>query len=105
MPTYEYACTSCGNRIEVHQSFTDDPLEKCDVCGGQLRRVFHPVGVMFKGSGFYSTDSKSKKKDSTSSQGDKVNDAAASKGTEGPGKSESKSESKPASTTKSEKSA
>lgn len=63
MPTYEYACTSCGNRLEVYQSFSADPLEKCELCGGPLRRVFHPVGVLFKGSGFYSTDSRSKKAD------------------------------------------
>lgn len=59
MPTYEYVCTSCGRRFELLQSFSDDPLETCGECGGRLRRVFHPVGVMFKGSGFYSTDSKS----------------------------------------------
>lgn len=60
LPTYEYACTSCGNRLEVYQSFSADPLEKCELCGGPLRRVFHPVGVLFKGSGFYSTDSRKK---------------------------------------------
>jgi putative FmdB family regulatory protein len=58
MPTYEYACTQCGRRIEVVQSFSDSPLEKCDECGGRLRRVFHPVGVLFKGSGFYSTEAR-----------------------------------------------
>ena len=62
MPTYEYACSSCGTQIDVVQSFTEDPLTVCEVCGGPLRRVFHPVGVLFKGSGFYSTDNKSKKK-------------------------------------------
>ena len=58
MPTYEYACTQCGQRVEVVQSFSDAPLETCDKCGGRLRRVFHPVGVLFKGSGFYSTDAR-----------------------------------------------
>jgi putative FmdB family regulatory protein len=58
MPTYEYACTQCGRRIEVVQSFSDSPLEVCDECGGKLRRVFHPVGVLFKGSGFYSTEAR-----------------------------------------------
>lgn len=58
MPTYEYACTQCGRRIEVVQSFSDSPLEVCEVCGGKLRRVFHPVGVLFKGSGFYSTEAR-----------------------------------------------
>lgn len=62
MPTYEYACSSCGTQIEVVQSFADEPLSVCEVCGGPLRRVFHAVGVLFKGSGFYSTDNKSKKK-------------------------------------------
>lgn len=61
MPTYEYVCTSCGHRLEIVQRITEDPLEICEVCGGQMRRVFHPVGVLFKGSGFYSTDSKSSK--------------------------------------------
>ena len=58
MPTYEYACTQCGHRIEVVQSFSDSPLEVCEKCGGRLRRVFHPVGVLFKGSGFYSTEAR-----------------------------------------------
>jgi putative FmdB family regulatory protein len=60
MPTYEYACTECGNRIEVVQSISDAPLTTCTVCGGQLRKVFSPVGIVFKGSGFYRTDSRSK---------------------------------------------
>ncbi|HEX9775092.1 MAG TPA: FmdB family zinc ribbon protein [Actinomycetota bacterium] len=61
MPTYEYACTKCGNRIEVYQSFTDEPLTVCDVCGSELKRVYHPVGIVLKGSGFYATDSRGKK--------------------------------------------
>jgi putative FmdB family regulatory protein len=70
MPTYEYRCTSCGQHIEAVQSFTDDPLTECGVCGGQLRKVFAPVGIVFKGSGFYKTDSRgsgSRKKESTTS--------------------------------------
>lgn len=59
MPTYEYACTSCNLHVEVVQKFSDDPLEVCGVCGGRLRRVFHPAGVLFKGSGFYSTENRS----------------------------------------------
>jgi putative FmdB family regulatory protein len=58
MPTYEYVCTECGNRIEVVQSIADAPLTTCTVCGGQLRKVFSPVGIVFKGSGFYKTDSR-----------------------------------------------
>jgi putative FmdB family regulatory protein len=61
MPTYEYACTDCGERIEVFQRISDAPLEVCEVCGGPLRKVFHPVGIAFKGSGFYTTDSRPKR--------------------------------------------
>src|SRR3954464_7758516 len=59
MPTYQYACTSCGERLEVVQKFSDDPLTVCPACSGALRKVFSPVGVVFKGSGFYKTDSRS----------------------------------------------
>ena len=59
MPTYQYACTDCAERLEVVQSFTDEPLSVCSSCGGRLRKVFSPVGIVFKGSGFYRTDSRS----------------------------------------------
>jgi putative FmdB family regulatory protein len=62
MPTYEYACTQCGERLEAVQSFTDDALTVCPVCEGRLRKLFSPVGVVFKGSGFYKTDSRDKAK-------------------------------------------
>jgi putative FmdB family regulatory protein len=62
MPTYEYRCQDCGHTVEVVQSFSDAPLTVCVVCGGRLRRVFHPVGIVLKGSGFYSTDNRSGKK-------------------------------------------
>jgi putative FmdB family regulatory protein len=58
MPTYEYACRNCGEHLEVVQSFSDDPLTDCPSCKGQLRKVFSPIGIAFKGSGFYRTDSK-----------------------------------------------
>ncbi len=58
MPTYEYACTSCGQRVEVVQSFSDDPLTECEACGAPLRKVFAPVGIVLKGSGFYKNDSR-----------------------------------------------
>jgi putative FmdB family regulatory protein len=58
MPTYDYRCTSCGDEIEVVQSFSDDPLTTCEACGGALRKVFTPVGIVFKGSGFYKTDNR-----------------------------------------------
>jgi putative FmdB family regulatory protein len=62
MPTYEYVCLSCDRHFEVYQSFSDEPLRTCEVCGGPLRRVFHPVGIVLKGSGFYSTDNRSSKR-------------------------------------------
>lgn len=58
MPTYQYACTACGEQLEVVQRFTDEPLTECPACAGRLRKVFSPVGVVFKGSGFYRTDSR-----------------------------------------------
>jgi putative FmdB family regulatory protein len=60
MPTYEYACLSCGTHVEVYQRFNEEALTVCGVCGGPLRKVFHPAGILFKGSGFYATDSRSK---------------------------------------------
>ena len=67
MPTYEYACRSCGSQLEVVQSFTDDPLTTCGECGGPLRKVFGAVGISFKGSGFYKTDSRKATKSTSSS--------------------------------------
>jgi len=58
VPTYQYACTECGDRSEVVQRFSDDPLTVCSSCGGKLRKIFSPVGIVFKGSGFYRTDSR-----------------------------------------------
>lgn len=58
VPTYQYACTECGERLEAVQKFTDDPLTVCDACGGKLRKVYSAVGIVFKGSGFYRTDSR-----------------------------------------------
>lgn len=59
MPTYQYACTECGHAFEQVQSFSDDALTECPECTGRLRKVFNAVGVVFKGSGFYRTDSRS----------------------------------------------
>jgi putative FmdB family regulatory protein len=66
MPTYQYACTACGEELEAIQKFSDEPLTECPACGGRLRKVFSAVGVVFKGSGFYKTDSRTtgKKKSS-----------------------------------------
>jgi putative FmdB family regulatory protein len=59
VPTYQYSCTACGEPLEVVQSFTDDALTECPACGGQLRKLYNAVGIVFKGSGFYRTDSRS----------------------------------------------
>ena len=67
MPTYEYACSACAERHEVVQRFTDAPLTECPSCGGPLRKLFSSVGVVFKGSGFYKTDSRSRSSSSSSS--------------------------------------
>jgi putative FmdB family regulatory protein len=86
MPTYEYACTECGHRTEVVQRISDPPLETCTVCGGQLRKVFSPVGIVFKGSGFYRTDSRGKpgKPDGAKDKaGKKPADTTAAKGSSG----------------------
>ena len=69
MPIYEYRCTN-GHLFEVIQSMSDDPVETCEVCGAPVERVFHPVAVHFKGSGFYTTDYKSKSKANSSNDGD-----------------------------------
>lgn len=58
MPTYAYACTTCDHRFEVQQSFSDDALTECPECSGRLRKLFNAVGIVFKGSGFYRTDSR-----------------------------------------------
>ena len=58
MPTYSYACTECSNKFDVVQAFTDDSLTECPQCTGRLRKIFGKVGVVFKGSGFYRTDSR-----------------------------------------------
>ena len=94
MPTYQYACTACDERLEAVQSFTDAPLTECPACGGALRKVFSAVGVVFKGSGFYKTDSRSGGKGAeggTAEKGQKGGDkadaapvaASASSGSEG----------------------
>ena len=80
MPTYEYACRSCGEHLEVVQSFRDDPLTECPGCKGELRKVFAPIGIAFKGSGFYKTDSRSSsgKKATASSSTSSSSDSSSS---------------------------
>ncbi len=82
MPTYEYTCKNCGHTFDVVQSMNDEPLTVCPVCGGELRKVFAPPAIAFKGSGFYATDhGKSKKADEKPAEktGDKGDKGAADK--------------------------
>ncbi|MGQ0850156.1 MAG: FmdB family zinc ribbon protein [Actinomycetota bacterium] len=72
MPTYEYRCEKCGNNFEVFQSFTARPLRQHQECGGRVEKVFHPRGVVFKGSGFYVTDSRKKSDEGPSSTQEKA---------------------------------
>ena len=95
MPTYEYICRNCGERFEKVQSFRAKPLRKHDACGGAVQKVFHASGVVFKGSGFYATDSRGSNSDSTTKT-----DTSDSTTTTAP-KNGSKSESKADSTTSS----
>ncbi len=67
MPTYEYECQACHRRVEAVQSFSDPALTTCEHCGGDLRKVFSAVGIVFKGSGFYKNDNRAKPKSTTSS--------------------------------------
>ncbi|MGH3594486.1 MAG: FmdB family zinc ribbon protein [Mycobacterium sp.] len=87
MPTYSYACTECGNRFDVVQAFTDDALTTCPQCSGRLRKLFNSVGVVFKGSGFYRTDSRESAKSSTNGSAktslSSGSDASSSDGTSG----------------------
>jgi putative FmdB family regulatory protein len=85
MPTYEYACLSCGHHVEVYQRFSDEPLTVCGVCGGPLRKVFHPAGILFKGSGFYATDSRSRRSGDGRSAGKDREKAAGGAGEAGKG--------------------
>jgi putative FmdB family regulatory protein len=82
MPIYEYRCLN-GHTFEVIQSMSDDPVETCEVCGAPVERVFHPVAVHFKGSGFYTTDyagkSKAAAKDGDSSSSDSTSDSSGDK--------------------------
>ena len=66
MPTYEYACTKCGHQFEAFQSFSDEALTECPECKGEVQKVYSNVGVVFKGSGFYKTDSRTTKPSQTS---------------------------------------
>jgi putative FmdB family regulatory protein len=105
MPTYEYRCTKCGEHLEVVQSFKDAPLTECPKCAGELRKVYSPVGIVLKGSGFYKTDSRSgggkslpsrykDKESSSSSSSDSSSSSSSSDSSSSSSKSDSKSDSK-----------
>jgi putative FmdB family regulatory protein len=79
VPTYEYRCKACGDETEVVQSFTDDALTTCTVCGGPLRKLFGNVGIAFKGSGFYKNDSRGKTAASADKNGSDKSTADAGK--------------------------
>ena len=80
MPTYQYACTACGHQLEAVQSFADEPLTECPSCEGRLRKLFSSVGVVFKGSGFYRTDSRAAAKEGGPSRdGGPTKDGASTK--------------------------
>ncbi|RVW06322.1 FmdB family zinc ribbon protein [Rhodococcus spongiicola] len=95
MPTYSYACTECDNRFDIVQSFTDDTLTACPECSGKLRKLFNSVGIVFKGSGFYRTDSRggsstaSESATASNSSTSKASGSPASTSTSTPGASSS----------------
>jgi len=97
LPTYEYACTSCAHRLEAVQSFSDDPLTECPACGAELRKVYAPIGIVLKGSGFYKTDSRAAagngsgtKKSDDSTSGSPSPETATKKDAPAPGGTEAK---------------
>jgi len=93
MPTYTYRCTKCGTESEVVQSMSDPPLKRCRKCRGALRRTFHPVGIVLKGSGFHRNDYRSKPAPSSSSSSSEKKDSSSSDG-KSSSSSETKSETK-----------
>lgn len=94
MPTYSYACTVCENRFDIVQSFSEDSLTVCNECGGRLRKLFNSVGIVFKGSGFYRTDSRAGSVPSGSSESGSGSEGSGSdkSGSEGSGSGKSGSE-------------
>ena len=100
MPTYQYACTECGHAFEQFQSFSDDALTECPECSGRLRKLFNAVGVVFKGSGFYRTDSRASagsKSEGSSSSSSGSSESSSSSDSGSSGGTATKTDSKPAS--------
>ena len=100
MPTYGYRCSSCGHQFEILQKMSDAPLTTCPKCQGKLTKVIYPTGIIYKGSGYYTTDYKATKQESTPSNGsdpsssDSSTDSSSSSETKAESKSKSGSESK-----------
>ncbi|MGV9672754.1 MULTISPECIES: FmdB family zinc ribbon protein [unclassified Gordonia (in: high G+C Gram-positive bacteria)] len=95
MPTYSYACTECDNKFDIVQSFSEDSLTECPQCTGRLRKLFNSVGIVFKGSGFYRTDSRggSSSSESSSSSDSAGSSSASNESSSSSSSSESKSSS------------
>jgi len=105
MPTYEYVCKSCGHLFEIVQSMRDDPLSECPECGGELRKVFAPPAISFKGSGFYATDHGKNATKPRDDKGDKTGESGSGDTKSGDTKGDTKKDSKadkPATGTKKE---
>lgn len=83
MPTYEYRCKDCGQHLEVVQSFRDDPLTECPTCTGTLKKVFQPVGIAFKGTGFYRNDARSGSSSSSTSTSSSADAGAGASSSDG----------------------
>jgi len=100
VPTYQYACTECGHAFEQFQSFSDDALTECPECSGRLRKLFNAVGVVFKGSGFYRTDSRASagsKSEGSSSSSSGSSESSSSSDSGSSGGTATKTDSKPSS--------
>ncbi|BCR82018.1 FmdB family zinc ribbon protein [Arachnia rubra] len=91
MPTYQYRCTACGEELEAVQKFSDPALTTCTACGGDLRKVYSAVGVVFKGSGFYATDSRKSKSAPASDSSKESSSKTDSKSTTGSASTPAKS--------------
>lgn len=101
MPTYQYACSACGNEFDIVQKFSDDALTECPSCAGELRKVFSAVGVVFKGSGFYRTDSRSSSSSTVGSATSSASGSAETKSGDSAPAASTTTASKPAATTSS----
>jgi putative FmdB family regulatory protein len=99
VPTYQYACTECGERLEAVQSFSDPALTECPACQGKLRKVFNSVGVVFKGSGFYRNDSRKPVNESSSAGPSETKSETKSDSKSESAATPAKTESKPVATT------